>query len=159
MRFCLICSVSWEKEFSFSSSIRLLLVACRKERAGLNYEWPFKSLSWQVGSGGHLSGGIQCGRRRGESPGSRPRWLLNQRCSEALGGLESQPSFTLGRSAVQAPGDQNEPAGPGGPRVAHAPWQPRPCAGGDEQTVGTAQRLLSRALAGSEEVQCLVNRA
>lgn len=116
---------------------------------------------WEAG--GRLSGSTQCGRTQGESPGSRPRWLLNQRCSEGLGGLESQPSFTLGRSALQAPGDQNEPAGPGGRcwhvNVAHAPWQPRPCAGGDGQTVGTAQWLLSGALAVSEEVQCLVTWA
>lgn len=61
------------------------------------------------------AGGAYLGAHRaGESPGSRPKWLLNQRRSEGLGGLESQPSFTLGRSPLQVPGDQNEPAGPGG---------------------------------------------
>ena len=109
MRFCLICGVSWEKEFSFSSSIRLLVVVCRKERADLNYEWPFMSLWQQVGSGGLLSGGTGCGRRHRERPSSCPRWLLSQRRSEGLGGLESQPSSILRRSTLQAPGDQKEP--------------------------------------------------
>lgn len=56
MRFCLICSVSWEKEFSFSSSIRLLLVACRKERAGLNYEWALHVFVIAGGSEGAYPG-------------------------------------------------------------------------------------------------------
>ncbi|CAI9154870.1 unnamed protein product [Rangifer tarandus platyrhynchus] len=36
-------------------------------------------------------------------------WLLSQRRSEGLGGLESQPSSILGRSALPAPRGQNEP--------------------------------------------------
>lgn len=62
---------------------------------------------WEAG--GAYPGAQGAGGDGERGPGSRPRWLLSQRRSEGLGGLESQPSSILGRSALQAPGDQNEP--------------------------------------------------
>lgn len=108
MRFCFISTVSWEKEFNFSSSIRLLLVAFRKGRASLNYEWPFLSVraGGERGCSSRSTGEV--GRDELTSP---PRWFLTQKLTGGAGRTGASASRHRGEPGSQTLWDPSKLGG------------------------------------------------